>query len=90
MDVRHCRTSSAKLVSRIYYFPKTKCFQIYEGFGKEDIASTNRYQTLGLGKEVETRKVGKDVDFGPTDMRRVHLQPYFSPACAVLDFVTVG
>ncbi|KAL5326500.1 hypothetical protein ACEPPN_004186 [Leptodophora sp. 'Broadleaf-Isolate-01'] len=53
-----------------------------------EMATINGAKALGLQDQIGSLDVGKKADFVVVDMRRVHLQPYFSPVSAVVYSVT--
>jgi cytosine/adenosine deaminase-related metal-dependent hydrolase len=53
-----------------------------------EIATINGARALSLEAEIGSLEVGKKADFVVVDMRHVHLEPYYSPAVAIVYSVT--
>lgn len=53
-----------------------------------EMATINGAKALGLDNRIGSIEVGKKADFVAIDMRKCHLQPYFSPVSAVVYSVT--
>lgn len=49
-----------------------------------EMATINGAKALGLADEIGSLEVGKKADFVAIDMRKIHLQPWFSPVSAVV------
>jgi len=49
-----------------------------------EMATINGAKALGLGDKIGSLEIGKKADFVALDMRRIGLQPYYSPVSAVV------
>jgi cytosine/adenosine deaminase-related metal-dependent hydrolase len=49
-----------------------------------EMATINGAKALGLDAEIGSLEIGKKADFVAIDMRKVNLQPYFSPVSAAV------
>jgi cytosine/adenosine deaminase-related metal-dependent hydrolase len=49
-----------------------------------EMATINGAKALGLADQIGSLEVGKKADFVAIDMRKIHLQPWFSPVSAVV------
>lgn len=55
-----------------------------------EMGTINGAKALGLDKEIGSLEIGKKADFVGLDMRKVGLQPYYSPVSAVVYSATGG
>lgn len=53
-----------------------------------EMATINGAKALGLQDQIGSLEVGKKADFVVVDMRKVHLQPWYSPVSAIVYSVT--
>ena len=49
-----------------------------------EMATINGAKALGLADQIGSLEIGKKADFVAIDMRKIHLQPWFSPVSAVV------